>query len=651
MLVASLPAAADSIWTTTNGNWGDSANWSPAIVPNAIDATATFNAVVPNWTYGVALTGGPFTVGTLNLNSSTNGSYNLQMGTLIMAVSSGSAAINVQSSNFAADFATTATLQLNSNTVITTASSAAHLTVDGLVTGVGAMTIAGPGTVVLNDANTYTGGTNIAAGALRIGASGALGTGDVTFTGSGTLGADATATLTNNILINDGVTATFGAAAGKTLTLNSSFFGIGVLAGMKIGSATDTGTVVFAPASAGIGLLGSNTYEVAGGTLRAGNSVLSSLLANGVSTTVDGGATLDLNGFDTSVNTLFGSGTITTGGATLYLSGGSNFAGAITGTGALHVYWGTQILSGANTYTGGTTIDAPGTLQLGNGGAGGSILGDATDNGALIFNRSDSYTFAGTITGAGTLAQNGTGTTILTGANTYAGGTTIAAGALQLGNGGAGGSIVGDVLDNGALIFNRSDSYTFAGAITGTGTLAQNGTGTTILTGANTYSGGTTIAAGALRIGAGGALGTGNVIFAGAGTLGADATTTLTHTIVINDGVTATFGAAAGQTLTLNTPDFVIGNGSGIRFGSATDTGTVVFAPAQGTFTGALFTQTYEVVGGTLRAGNSALGALLDAGASTTVDGGATLDINGFNTRVNTLLGSGTVATGGLHWA
>ncbi|CAN7265125.1 autotransporter-associated beta strand repeat-containing protein [Mesorhizobium sp. LjRoot246] len=370
------------------------------------------------------------------------------------------------------------------------------------ISGGGTVAQNGTGTTALTGANTYSGGTTIAAGALRIGAGGALGTGKVTFTGNGTLGADATATLTNKVAINDGVTATFGAAAGQTLTLSTPGFVIGNGSGIRFGSATDTGTVVFAPAQGTfIGALFTQTYEVVGGTLRGGNSALGSLLDAGASTTVDSGATLDLNGFNTRVNTLLGSGTVATGGATLGLRGASNFAGAITGTGALNLVGGATTLSGTNTYTGGTTINAGAALQLGNGGAGGTIVGNVVDKGLLAFNRSDTYTFAGAISGTGAVAQNGTGTTILTGTSSYTGGTAINGGTLQLGNGGAGGSIVGNVLDNGLLAFNRSDVYTFAGAISGTGALAQNGTGTIILTGASAFTGGTTISAGTLQLG------------------------------------------------------------------------------------------------------------------------------------------------------
>jgi autotransporter-associated beta strand protein len=71
---------------------------------------------------------------------------------------------------------------------------------------------------------------------------------------------------------------------------------------------------------------------------------------------------------------------------------------------------------------------------------------------------------------------------------------------LQLGNGGTSGSIVGDVTNNGALTFNRSDIVPFPGTISGAGSVNQIGTGTTILTANNTYTGPTTVNAGALIV-------------------------------------------------------------------------------------------------------------------------------------------------------
>ena len=80
------------------------------------------------------------------------------------------------------------------------------------------------------------------------------------------------------------------------------------------------------------------------------------------------------------------------------------------------------------------------------------------------------------------------GVLVLTGTNTYSGGTTISAGTLQLGAGGASGSIVGNVTNNATLAFNRSDALTYAGVVSGTGAVTKSGAGTLTLTGANTYT-------------------------------------------------------------------------------------------------------------------------------------------------------------------
>ncbi|MBR0669513.1 autotransporter protein, partial [Roseomonas hellenica] len=180
---------------------------------------------------------------------------------------------------------------------------------------------------------------------------------------------------------------------------------------------------------------------------------------------------------------------------------------ALSGTGALtKLGAGTLVMTADNAYAGGTTISG-GTLQLGAGGTTGSIVGNVLNNATLAFNRSDALTFAGVVSGSGAVRQDGTGTTILTAENTYAGGTTIAAGTLQLGAGGTSGSIVGNVLNNGTLTFNRSDAVTYAGVVSGSGAVRQDGTGTTILTGENTYTGGTTITQGTLQLGNGGTSG------------------------------------------------------------------------------------------------------------------------------------------------
>jgi outer membrane autotransporter protein len=142
----------------------------------------------------------------------------------------------------------------------------------------------------------------------------------------------------------------------------------------------------------------------------------------------------------------------------------SLFAGAIEG--ARGVLFGPQgfgggkiTLTGDNTFTGGSTILRNQTVQLGDGGATGSLVGNvfftstigpiSPTLGLLAFDRSDTYAFAGKISGRGDVEQIGSGALVLTADNTYTGTTTVSAGTLIVD-----GSIVSSslTLDSGATL-------------------------------------------------------------------------------------------------------------------------------------------------------------------------------------------------------
>jgi outer membrane autotransporter protein len=475
------------------------------------------------------------------------------------------------------------------------------LTYNGVITGPGNLTKVGTGTLTLAGVNTYTGITSLNGGVLSISQDANLGAvpagtpapapNQLTFNG-GTLQATASFTLNANrsVTLNAGG-GTFDVTDANVLAYNGVVTGPGNLT--KVG----TGTLTLA----GVNTYGGMTTANAG-VLRAGSK---SGFSQNSAFTVNTGAVLDLNGFDNTVGSLSGSGVVSnTGGGALSAAtlsvGADNTSTIFTGTlldgvstapvmlALNKVGTGTLTLTGANNYSGGTTITA-GTLQLGDGGTTGSIIGNVTDNGVFAVNRSDTYTFAGVISGIGSFEQRGTGTTILIGNSTYLGGTTITAGTLQLGNGGTAGSITGDVTDNGVFAVNRSDTYTFPGAISGPGSFEQRGIGTTILIGNSTYIGGTTITAGTLQIGNGGTTGSITGDITNNGILAFDRSNVLTFSGVITGmgsvqqngtGTTVLTGDSTyiGGT-TINAGTLQLGNGgtTGSIVGNVVDNGALIF--------------------------------------------------------------------------
>ena len=96
---------------------------------------------------------------------------------------------------------------------------------------------------------------------------------------------------------------------------------------------------------------------------------------------------------------------------------------------------GAMILTGTNTF-GATAITTGATLQVGNGLATGSLgSGAVTDNGTLVFDRSDVPTVGNGISGSGSLVDTGAGTLILQGVVNIGGGVSAMAGTLDFAGG------------------------------------------------------------------------------------------------------------------------------------------------------------------------------------------------------------------------
>ena len=396
--------------------------------------------------------------------------------------------------------------------------------------------ISGTGTTLTNNGDIIGGAGGSASGGTASGSFSSGGNGGTGGTGGAGITISVSGiTITNNNTITGGNGGMAGRGTGfvngSNGTAGSGGAGISFSAGS--GTVINSGTITGGIANGGTGAQ-ADAIDFAGGNNQLQLLSTSTITGNVVVQSPTSNNALVLTG---STNGTFDASKIGTQylGFDTYLKTGTStwsLANTTTAVTSWNVTGGTlQISSDAN------LGNASGSLTL-NGGTLATTASFATNRtitlgasgGSFAPAASTQFTVGSVLTGSNALTEKGAGTLILSANNTYSGGTTISSGTLQIGAGGTTGSIVGNVTDNSTLAFNRSDSITFGGVISGTGTLTQQGAGSLTLSGANTYSGGTVLQNGTLILGNSKALGSGALT-------SVDPTVVYTNGIAINNSV------------------------------------------------------------------------------------------------------------------
>ncbi len=649
-------AALDATWNnTTGGSWG-TGPWTGGNAPTNAGETAHFAGAIT--TPATVTLDGNHSVGTLELNNSAN-AYTIAQGTggtLSFDNSASSASLTVT----AGTHAITAPIALLSNTVASVVQAGDALTASGGISGAGALTKAGLGSLNLPTANSFTGGTNLNGGTVNF-VSGGLGTtGPITF-GGATLQyaigntddlSTRTVTLAGPALIDTGSNAVVyanpigNAGAGGVTKLGSGSLSLAAGNTFTGGNVIKAGTLIIAadtslgavPAAAATNL----TFSPGAGnsaTLQAAAAM--TLAANRNVALVNGTAI-----FDTNSNNVTVAGNISGSGLFRKAS-----AGVLTLTGTNNV-----------TATGGATIDAgtvalftnanlPSGLLTLNGTAGVTTtavsgFGPVLVNGTNFITSSSNSTIQslGQTTGAGTLTFGGGFVNDLTGDltaftgtiipnkvgfrfNGTAGGTNLTLDLQNLGGSQRAGAAmtIGQLLGTGGVLNGSAGGNTaavtftiggktvsgnpvdsnFAGSITNGAaatSLVKVGASTLILAGSSSYTGVTTISAGTLQL--------------GDGTVGRDGTIATSTSIVNNAALVYNrFGSPTYSGIISGTGTVTMkGTGSQALTGANTYTGTTTISGGV-LSTGASGSLSNGGIPGTI-------GATSNAAANLVLDGG-----------------------------
>jgi len=534
---------ADSYDTVQDGNWNNSAIWSPTGVPTFVggDLANTYNNVSVTDSEGaseVSINSNTLTV----TSSGTFQAFNTYVVDAALSIQSGAtftSALVFLDGNSKIILGNGINLNLSDalflssgapSVEVDTGTATISASIKPLSTGPHGLTKTGTATLILSGANTYDGGTTISAGILDAANNNALGSGAAMVNSGATLELSPSVSLTNNITIsgtgttgqgaiysvgttpsNQGITGTLILAADASVA-DSGVNGSALdLNDIQLGSHTLTvgsGEVIFNGAISGSGGLsiasnqtaingGANTFTGLTDVLSGGFLRLQDLLGTAISgnlTIEDGGSVTDVNGGQLASNTV-----VTINGTGRF---NLNPVGAMSET-----------IAGLQSTSAGAGVAA-------------NNAGPSTYPVTLTLEGTGNYAYAGRILDSPlsplTLVMAGTGTQTLSGTSNYRGGTVLDAGTISV----SADNNLGDV--NGSLTFNGGTLETTAGfssnrgvsltgngtfqtdtgtlalsnTITGTGSLIKTGEGVLVLSGTNTYSGGTQINGGTVSISA-----------------------------------------------------------------------------------------------------------------------------------------------------
>ena len=332
----------------------------------------------------------------------------------------------------------------------------------------------GAGTLVLQTANAYSGGTNVIGGLINFAAANNFGSGQVTLNGGGLQWATGTTTDISGQLASlgsgggtfdtNGNNVTFATALGGTGGLTKAGIGTLTLSGANTYSGTTTVNAGTLQMAAGASLPVGGALAVNGGTFATNGSMSLGALSGtgGTINLVSGALTSNTSSNTTLATTLTGAGGLTKAGSgTLALTAVNTYTGGTTASGGLINF------AAANNFGTGAITLSGGGLQWASGNTTdiSGQLAPLAGSGGTFDTNGNNVALASALTGAGGLTKQGSGVLNLTGANRYTGVTSVVGGTLAV-NGsttsnvtvGSGGTLGG----NGTIV----------GTVTTVGTLA-----------------------------------------------------------------------------------------------------------------------------------------------------------------------------------